>query len=648
MRQTKTHFVVLYLVLAVFGISCSKKFDEHYNPTSKIDKNIIEVLAEDPELLDFVKIIDKVGLRKALGETAIYTCLAPTNEHVLAFVKANGYQTIDEVPEVLLRQYVNGHFINGMYYKYDIEKRYNDAPEGSLAATKATYYTTRTEGVLVKPKSIRIFTQPFFNAQANDYKAIYNIDGSGFMVESAKVHETKYDISAINGVIHVLKSPLPDLPITGTAVELDGGISFFSKWLEGHVSYVLGPKDEFGWVDTTLIRTYVGVRNVADESVLSTVFAPTDEAMLAYFTPYAHHFGGTLATLDSVPETVRSQIVKTAVLAEPWFKSDVVRDQPKIRVGGFPQEVSKIAPTIVGSVLSSNSVIYKVNKVVESPIMHSVEGGVYMREKFNAQWVQMFKSTNLEDGLTDGLYYQHADKTILLQPDTHWGGVPAEDLNADERDLKRKECRTGILNLDVREDGGFRKRFYPTEFGYILFDNNKFFDYTGNSVSLLSTSPVYEKGNGAIFEIDGFLKPLEPLDLTRTVFALISADTQYSQFKSAIVKAGLESELNLMGFFTYSVFAPTNTAMQAAGINVGTSTAQQMRTFVGKHIIPNRYVFTDGVTQGALIPNKNGEMVGFSGAWDTFSITYSQKTIKPISANLQGSNGVVHKINQTF
>ena len=149
-----------------------------------------------------------------------------------------------------------------------------------------------------------------------------------------------------------------------------------------------------------------------------------------------------------------------------------------------------------------------------------------MREKFNAQWVQMFKSTNLEDGLTDGLYYQHADKTILLQPDTHWLGVPAEDLNADERDLKRKECRTGILNLDVRDDGGFRKRYYPTEFGYILFDNNKFFDYTGNSVSLLSTSPVYEKGNGAIFEIDGFLKPLEPLDLTRTVFALIAADPQ--------------------------------------------------------------------------------------------------------------------------
>ncbi len=651
MKQIDKYFILSYVFLTILGVSCSKKFDEHYNPIARVDKNIVETLGEDPELLDFVKIIDKIGLRKALGEAAIYTCLAPTNEHVQVFVEANGFRTIDEVPESLLRQYVNAHFINGMYYKYDIEKRYSNAAEGSLAATKATYYTTRAEGVLVNPKSVRIFTQPFFNVQADDYKAIYNIDGGGFTIESAKVHEIKYDISAANGVIHVLTSPLPELPITDAAAALDGEISTFSKWLEGHVSYILGPRDQFGWVDTTLIRAYSSVRNVADESVLSTVFAPTDEAMLAYFTPYSQHFGGTPGTLDSVPEFVRTQVIRTALLAEPWFKSDVVRDNPKIRVGGFPQEVSKIAPTIVGSVLSSNSVIYKVNKVVESPILHSVEGGVYMREKFYNQWVQMFRSTNLEDGLTDGLYYQHADKTILVQPDEFWTGPAAEDLAAADREIRRTECRTGIFNIDVRKDGGFRKRYYPTEFGWILFDNNKFFDYTGNSVSLLSANPVWEKGNGAIFEIDGFLNPMDPADLTRTVFALIAADPEYAQFKNAIIKAGLESELNLTGFFTYTIFAPTNTAMQAAGINVATSTPEQMRAFVGNYVVPNRYVFTDGVTQGGLIPNKNGGMVSFSGAWESFSMTYSQKAIKPTpltAANVQGSNGVVHKVNETF
>lgn len=638
--------MLLYVTLTLFGISCSKEFEEHYNPRTKVDKNIIEVLAEDPELSDFVKVIDKVGLRKELGEAAIYTCLAPTNEHVQAFIKANGIGTIDAAPEPLLRQYVNAHFINGMYYKYDIEKRYIDAAKGGLAPSRATYYTTRGEGNL-KAKSIRIFTQPFFNVQSDDYKAIYNIDGNGFTVESAKVHETKHDIDAVNGVVHVLTSPLPNLPTTDAAIASEGGMSIFNRWLEAHVGYVLGPKDEFGWVDTTLVKTYPGLRNLADEAVLSTMFVPTDEAILQYFTPLLPHFGGTL---DSIPDFVKTQVVKTAILADPWFKSDIVRDNPKIRIGGFPQEVSKISPTIVGSVLSSNSVIYKVNKVVESPILHSVEGGVYMREKYYNQWVQMFITTNLEDGLTDGLYYQHADKTILVQPDDFWTGPIAEDMTAEEREARRKECRTGIFNIDVRDDGGFRKRYYSTEFGWILFDNNRFIDYTGNSVSLLSRQPVWEKSNGAIFEIDGFLKPMDQLDLTRTVFALIAADPQYSQFKSAITKAGLESELKLTGFFSYTVLAPTNTAMQAAGINVATSTPEQMRTFVGKHIIPNRSVFTDGVSQG-VIPNKNGELVTLSGAWETFSIANPQKTIKPTpltEANKQGNNGVIHKVNQTF
>ncbi|NGM61209.1 fasciclin domain-containing protein [Sphingobacterium sp. SGG-5] len=651
MKQPTKYFILSYIVVIMLGMSCSKKFDEHYNPVARVDKNIVETLEEDPELVDFVKVIDKLGLRQTLGEAAIYTCLAPTNEHVQTFAESKGFQTIDEVPESILRQYVNAHFINGMYYKYDIEKRYRNAPEGSLAATKATYYTTRAEGVLVKPKSIRLFTQPFFDMQADDYNIIYHMDGSGFMVESVRVHETKYDISAANGVIHVLTSPLPELPITDAAVASVDDMSIFSKWLEGHVSYILGPKDQFGWVDTTLIRAYTSIRNVADESVLSTVFAPTDEALLAYFTPYAAHFGGTPGTLDSVPEFVRTQVVRTTLLAEPWFKSDIVRDNPKIRIGGFPQEVSKIAPTIVGSVLSSNSVIYKVNKVVESPILHSVEGGIYMREKFYTQWVEMLKRTNLEDGLTDGLYYQHADKTILVQSDEFWTGPAAEDLAAEDREIRRRECRTGIFNIDVRKDGGFRKRYYPTEFGWILFDNNEFIDYTGNSVSLLSPEPVWEKGNGAIFEVDGFLTPMDPADLDRTVFVLITGDPDYTQFASAIQKAGLESELNLTGFFTYTVFAPTNTAMQAAGIDVVNSTPEQMRAFVGKYIIPNRYVFTDGVTQGGLIPNKNGEMMSFSGSWDTFSVTYAQKTIKPTpltAANVQGSNGVVHKVNETF
>lgn len=644
MRRAKTFLIIAGALFTVLAGSCSKEFEEHYNPSGRMDKNIVTILSDDQEFAEFVKIIDKLDLRKTLGEGAIYTCLAPSNDQVKEYFKSKGYASVDEVPEMELREYLNYHFINGMYYKYDIEKRYTSAI-GGLNPTRATYYTTRAEAK-IPAKSIRFYTPSFFALQQDDFKSLYNnLSGSGFMVENAEISDTKYDIDASNGVIHALKTPLDILPRTDKAIASDSQIGIFNKWLESQVTYTLGPKDEFGWVDTTLIKSYSSIRNLADESIRSTIFAPTDEAIREYFQPYLDDLYGTV---DSIPPSIISEILKANVLADPWFKSDIARNNPELRTNTYPQVIIKIAPIIVGSVLASNSVIFKVNKLIEPPKLHSVEGGVYMKRRYYSQWAWMFENTNLESGLTDGLYYQHSPKTILLQPDNVWGSPLAPDMTTTARDIRYNECRTGIINMDIRQDGGFRKRFYPTEFGYILFDSNKFYDYTGKSVSLLTTSPVWERVNGSIYEIDGFLTPMDKVDVAQTVYSLITKDTQLSNFKAAIDKVGLSGELNLTGFFSYTVFAPTNAALQAAGINVTTMAVADLLNFVNAHIVPNRYIFSDGVLQGS-VPNKNGANITASGSWDTFAITGSSgKTVKPTVVNIQGNNGVIHKIAQTL
>ena len=644
MKQTNKFFILLYVALTVFGVSCTKEFEEHYNPSKRIDKNIVQLLSEDSEFTEFVKLIDKLGLRKTLGEAAIYTCLAPKNEHVIEYFKEKGYATIDVVPEAELRQFVNGHFINGMYYKYDIEKRYNDAV-GGLNPTKATYYTTRSEGI-TPAKSIRIFTPAFFGLQQDDYKTLYNIAGEGFRVETAKISPTKYDIDASNGVIHVLESSLRILPRMDLASASDPQISIFNTWLESHVTYTLAPRDQFGVLDTTLIKSYSLSRNLADESVLSTLFAPTNQAVMEYFSPYLPDLYNTI---DSIPQFIKSEIVKgSALLGDTWYKSDIIRNKPELRTTTYPQLIQMIAPTIVGSVLTSNGIIYKVNKFIEPPKLHSVEGGVYMKKRIYGQWNWMFEKTDMENGLSDGLLYQHSDKTILLQPDDAWGFPLAEDMDEDALLLRKNQCRTGIFNVNVQKDGGFKRRYYPTEFGYILYENGKFIDYTGKTVSLLKPQPTWERTNGAIYEIDGFLTPMDKLDQTKTVFALVGKDTQISLFKDAIIKAGLNGELSLTGFFSYTILAPTNTSIQAAGISITTMNANQARAFVSQYIIPNRYVFTDGAFQGS-VPDKEGSFLTVSGAWESFTVTNATgKSVKPVSANLQGSNGVIHKINQIF
>lgn len=644
--KLKTYLYLSIIMLSISWISsCNSTFEEHYYPKKKIDKNLIQVLESNPKFSDFVKMIDNLELRKTLGESALYTCLAPTNDHVQYFLQENGYNSIDDIPEKVARQYVNYHFISGIYYKYDIEKKYTDALlKLGVNPTRAIYYKTRGEAK-IPAKSIRIYTPSLFENQSEDYVSLYEKKGSGFMIENIAVVNDESDIDASNGVIHVLESAMNILPRADEAIMGDEETSIFSKWLEMHETFTLGEIDESGWVDTTKYKSYSLRRNIADESLLSTLFVPTNEAIQEYFEPYMSDLDNTL---DSIPKKLITEIINCGFLNDIWFKSDIARNNPEVNTTTYVQKNIDLASHISGSILASNCVIYKLDKMIEPTKLNSVEGGIYLKNDYYSQWNWMFSHTTLEEGLTDWQYYQHAPATVLVQPDEIWGSPSAADLGTKELEYRIKECRTGILNYNVLEDGGFQNRFYPTENGYILYEDNKLYDYTGKYVSIISPNPTWVRKNGGIFEIDGFLTPLEKTDVTRTVFNLIKNNPAYSTFKNACTTAGIESELNLTGFFTYTVFIPTNTAIQNAGIDIKKMNKEDLLDWVQHFIIPNRFIFSDGTYTGT-INNKNGEALTIGGSWDSFYVkSPSGSIVKPVTANIQASNGVVHSIDQIF
>ncbi len=643
----KIQRMFLFYVIFIFALSsCAKEITAYYEPKSNLDKTIIQVLEEDDRFSDFVGIVDKLGLRKSLSESVIYTCLAPNNEQISAYFQKRGYSSIASVPAAELRTFVNYHFINGMYYEYDFSRRYRVAST-YLNQSRATWYKTRAE-VRSPGKNIKIFTSTFFERQREDFELLYgkNAVDSGFVADGALISKEERDIGASNGVIHILESPLNIMPRTDNALAADKETTLFSSWLERHVQYVLGEKDEFGWVDTTVYKSFNIGRNLADENVISTLTVPTDKAILEYFKPYMSIIDNNI---DSVPQRVMYSLIRSSIMENVWYLSDLKRQIPEPRaLSGFPQYAQDVTGSIVGSIPASNSVIYKVNRVIESPEMHSVVGGIFMNYRKYSQWYWMFLNAKLAEGLSDHLYYQHPPATILVQPDEVWGFPLAEDMVPDSLTKRYEQTRSGILNIDVRKDGGFRKRFYPTDFGYILYDNNRFYDYTGNSVGLISSQAVWEKSNGAIYEIDGFLKPLNKLDNTVTLFAKIKEDPQLSRFATALTNTGIAAELQLTGFFTYTVFAPTNQALTDAKVDLTKMNSNDLRKFVSTYIIPNRIIFSDGVFNGQ-INNKAGDFLTISGSWNNFSVTNPEgNTLTPTVSNIQGSNGVIHKVNTLF
>ncbi|MBZ4192454.1 fasciclin domain-containing protein [Niabella beijingensis] len=625
-------------------VSCTKELNEYYNPKSALDKNIIEVLEADGRFSLFVSMIDKVKLRKTLGNSAIYTCLAPVDEQVQLYLSKLGYNTVDQVPEALLRKYVNYHFINGMYYEYDINKIYN-AAASPISKSRAANFTTRTEGN-TPGKHIQLFSSSFFNSQLSDYLSLYP-SGKGeasFVAEGVVISEP--DIDASNGVIHVLGAPLEVTLRADEALAADSETTIFSSWLEKHVQYVLGEKDEFGWVDTTLYKSYSVGRNLADEATVTTLLVPTNEAIRTYFEPY---MGAIDNTLDSIPKPVMYSLIRAAIVDNIWYQSDLKRMNPDWRtLAGYTRMTADVPSLISGSVRASNSVIYKVNKLLLSPEMHSVMGGILLKYKKFSQWYWMVSNAGVNEGLYDILYYQHSPKTMLIQSDEVWGIPLAEDLNQTDLELKKQQCKAGIFNIDVRADGGFRRRFYPTGYGYVYYENGRFYDYTGHSVGLSSSVPEWEGANGAIYQIDGFLKPIDKISDTLTVYSVMKKQPDLSLFTTALDRSGIASQLQLTGFFSYTVLAPTNQAITTAGIDVAGMSTDAARTFVQSYVIPNRYVFTDGEFNGQ-IADKNNAMLQISGAWQTFTVRNGAgKTITPAVANIQGNNGVIHKVNSVF
>lgn len=645
------------LLFVVSGSCCREEFNDHYDAkgNTTISKNIIEVLREREDFSLFIQMVDRAGLAKTLGESGIYTCLAPKNEDVEAYLSESG-NSIESIPLNNLKMWINYHFINGMVYLYDFEKKYEGVKEtDNLVYASNVVYTTRDNNN-TGSKFIRVFTPSYFNEKAADYVALRGVEKSGFVVENAAVSETERDIPASNGVIHVLEEPLKLAPRADEAIAADPELSIISNWLDRYVIYSMKGEDQFGKIDTTKTKHYSIGRlmestgsstDIADETKMFTMFVPTNAAIKKFFDPYIEKFG----SYENMPKHTVDEIL-TSIMAYSsspvcWGMSDVSRNKPYLimessAVLGYENDLQAMyeAP-----LLSSNANIYKVNELPLPPSLHSIEEGIFLNQNIYKEWNKLLVSGG-PLYLTDYMTYQHPPRTLLIQPDEYWE-KSVEDYDSKYLDTLVMQMATGVLNITVK-NGEFEHRFYDGLFGSLKYEDGAFYDYKGNKARLVSTQSTWDGANGSIYNIDNFLEPLSVSDTTKNIYSfLIEKNPDFTAFADVCFKAEIIPDLKQTGYFSYTVFAPTNQAFNAAGINTATLTKAQAVRLVSNHIINNRKIFTDGMTTGN-IGTLAGNMLTFSGAWDSFIVTdLVGKTARVVDkwANKQASNGVFHGIS---
>jgi transforming growth factor-beta-induced protein len=175
------------------------------------------------------------------------------------------------------------------------------------------------------------------------------------------------------------------------------------------------------------------------------------------------------------------------------------------------------------------------------------------------------------------------------------------------------------------------------------FNNNNISMYVevDNGVSIngsvsVTTADV-EADNGVIHVVDKVILP-------PTVVNIALANENFTTLVQAVVKAGLVDALSADGPFT--VFAPTNAAFDALFTQLGISgiddlTAEQLTPILTYHVVPGNVVSTE------LSSGEVGTLNGQNLSVD-LSAGVKINESEVIAADIQGSNGVVHVIDQVL
>jgi uncharacterized surface protein with fasciclin (FAS1) repeats len=313
MNKKLLPLLMLFVVLGVMS-SCKKDEDDDTDTS----KNIVELAQGNSELSSLVAAVEKAGLVDALSdESKNYTVFAPTNAAFNAFLSANGFASLDDVPVDVLTQILLNHVLSTEVKSTEIST--------GFVKTLATYGTTTS--------NISLYISTASGVKLN----------GGPMVTTA-------DVEANNGVVHVIDAVIA-LPVIPTFA-------------------VSNP--EFSILVQALTRSDLSA-NYA--TVLSgtgpfTAFAPTNAAFAALLT----ELGAT--SLDDIDAPTLEKVLTYHVVSGNVLAGSLTEGQTvtTLETGTFTiglsggakitDENGRISNIIATDVQGANGVIHAIDKVL--------------------------------------------------------------------------------------------------------------------------------------------------------------------------------------------------------------------------------------------------------------------------------------------
>lgn len=325
------------LLVALFAglLSCSDDSDHYDRSGSLPDKNLLQLISEDPALSIFTKLVETAGYDTLLSSTQTMTVFAPVNE---SFNNLN----INSISRNEARLIAGNHIA-----------RFNNS-------------TSTPENKLIRMID----------------KKIYTFSGGGSSFGNSDLKEK--DILAKNGILHVLASQIPyhnnlheHITTDPNTTKLGAFISsFYEERFNESLSIPIDIDDSGRTVYDTVTTPYnrlfdsmfYGLGNINTEDSLYTMLIPTDQAWDKIYekvSPY-FKFPVTAGTNIEYADSVRRVQTSLAILEDLIYRSKI--SDPASRdslVSTSPSVLYNTAELFSGATMqiASNGLIFSTDEL---------------------------------------------------------------------------------------------------------------------------------------------------------------------------------------------------------------------------------------------------------------------------------------------
>ena len=298
--------------------SCNNNDDDNVEDVS----TIVNLAVDSADLTSLVAALDRANLVSALNGEGPFTVLAPTNDAFAAFLSANNFNSLEEVPVDILTKVLLNHVISGSLISTDLSTGYaNTLATSAASQTPLSIYVDTSNGVR-------------FNGVSS--------------VSAA-------DILAVNGVIHKVDAVI-GLPNIVTFATADPNFSTLVSAL----------------TRSDLTTDFVGVLSTDSATAPApfTVFAPINDAFNRLLIEL------DLASLSEIDEPTLDIVLKYHVvgganvldsnLTDNLTVSTLSGDITADITGGarLTDPTGRVSDIIATNVQANNGVIHAINKVI--------------------------------------------------------------------------------------------------------------------------------------------------------------------------------------------------------------------------------------------------------------------------------------------